>query len=161
MTLYVIISGLYSLWIQKHYCYTVNNCWRQSNPIMFHFSFVTLNWELLEQLAKWKSSPIVNTLKWKHTNKKHLQCVLLLQDGRACLADLYYHMRAVWKVRGLVAVHCCYVSLWITAAHCCQSMNFSNGACNCLVSASYPIGTRSSFPRGKVAMVWHWPLTSI
>jgi hypothetical protein len=27
-------------------------------------------------------------------------------------------------------------------------------------SASYPIGTRDSFPRGKTARAWSWPLTS-
>jgi hypothetical protein len=27
--------------------------------------------------------------------------------------------------------------------------------------ASYPMGTRSSFPGGKAAGVWSWPLTSI
>jgi hypothetical protein len=27
--------------------------------------------------------------------------------------------------------------------------------------ASYPMGTKGSFPRGKVARVWSWPLTSI
>jgi len=28
-------------------------------------------------------------------------------------------------------------------------------------SASYPIGTRSSFPGDKAAGAWSWPLTSI
>jgi hypothetical protein len=27
--------------------------------------------------------------------------------------------------------------------------------------ASYPMGTRGSFPGGKVARAWSWPLTSI
>jgi len=27
--------------------------------------------------------------------------------------------------------------------------------------ASYPMGTRDSFPGGKVAGTWSWPLTSI
>jgi hypothetical protein len=27
--------------------------------------------------------------------------------------------------------------------------------------ASYPVGTRGSFPGGKVAGAWSWPLTSI
>jgi hypothetical protein len=27
--------------------------------------------------------------------------------------------------------------------------------------ASYPMGTRDSFPRGEAAGVWSWPLTSI
>jgi len=27
--------------------------------------------------------------------------------------------------------------------------------------SSYPMGTRSSFPWGKVTGVWSWPLTSI
>jgi hypothetical protein len=26
---------------------------------------------------------------------------------------------------------------------------------------SYPMGTRVSFPRGKAARAWSWPLTSI
>jgi len=35
------------------------------------------------------------------------------------------------KFGGLVAVCCCYSSLCITAAHCCQSKNFSNDPCSC------------------------------
>jgi hypothetical protein len=27
--------------------------------------------------------------------------------------------------------------------------------------ASYPVGTRGSFPGGKAAVAWSWPLTSI
>jgi hypothetical protein len=27
--------------------------------------------------------------------------------------------------------------------------------------ASYPMGTKGSFPRGKAAGAWNWPLTSI
>jgi len=28
-------------------------------------------------------------------------------------------------------------------------------------SASYPMGTRASFPGGKATRLWSWPLTSI
>jgi hypothetical protein len=39
-------------------------------------------------------------------------------------------MRAVWKVHGLATVRRCYASPCITAAHCRQSTNFSNGRCS-------------------------------
>jgi len=58
--------------------------------------------------------------------------------------------RAVWKVRGLAAVHRHYAELGITAAHCCQYTNFSNGPrilihstswrlmLNCMLHLLYP-----------------------
>jgi len=39
----------------------------------------------------------------------------------------------------------------------CHYMHTSSGA----HLASYPMGTKSSFPRGKVARLWSWSLTSI
>jgi hypothetical protein len=71
---------------------------------------------------------------------------------------------AVWKVCGLGVVRRCYAGGRITAAHCRQSTNFSNGprSCSAILKrlggpqngfgahpASYPMGTRGSFPRVK------------
>jgi hypothetical protein len=55
------------------------------------------------------------------------------------------YTRAVWKVSGLATVRGCYAEGGITAAHCRQSTNFSNGCHVCLCVFMYSFRLISFF----------------